>query len=359
MAGRHPPDWNQISNSYSRAIVEGDLLVELLRELGCEIRGSWSGDAIRLACPIHDGNGANLEIRYGDTLPIVWRCYSGKCHLEYKPSLLGFVRGVLTSKLNGKKAKMREAIDYLEGFLGRSPARVATARRPSSSPERSMPLRLGLEEFRDRVAVPSCYFLDRGFSAEILEEFSIGDSTRKERAMVPLMDDLGEYVVGELGRSFHAECPDCEGYHAEGKPCGRPGRRWQVTSGFSLKRYVFNYHGARASDGEFAFLVEGVPDVLRLAEAGVPAVALLGSSATDQQMDKIARLDKPVVAAFDNDRAGELAWESLQASAPDFDLEVARFPVPEAFKDVGEMPSAILRRAVHRFLREQAVFAAP
>jgi DNA primase len=100
------------------------------------------------------------------------------------------------------------------------------------------------------------------------------------------------------------------------------------------------------------FLVEGTPDVIRLAEAGFTGVACLNSSVTRVQLEKLTELNKIIIVAFDRDDAGDHGWEILckAVKRKQLDLRLERFPVPPPFKDVGDMPAKRLGQKVDEYL---------
>src|SRR5262249_46357584 len=83
-------------------------------------------------------------------------------------------------------------------------------------------------------------------------------------------------------------------------------------------------------------LVEGVCDVFRLAEAGIPAVACLGSDLTSQQSTRLSLLGKKVIVAFDADDAGRegAARALVELGRPSWARAVE---LPPSYKDVAEM----------------------
>lgn len=345
-------NWNLLNNTLSRAILDGDRLFDVLEDLGCSIPHRSRGRDIRIPCPVHEGDSPNVKIDlHGYGLPIRWTCFSRQCQKEFKPSLLGLVRGVLSTRKRGK-ASMREAADFLAKYADDLPSDV----RPEPDRDQPKPVLLNLSraEVRARLEIPSNYFLDRGFSAEILDRFDVGYSHRLGRAVVPLYDDDGLKCVGFLGRSQWPACELCK-HHHEGQTCDYGQSKWQLMTGFPKDRYLFNYAAARSTDQPFVFLVEGTPDVIRLAEAGYVGVALLGSDATSSQIAKLHALGKEVWVAFDNDKAGEEARERLLRRRFDggnsFPME--SFRVPPSYKDVGDTPVGELVRAVEWYLEDR------
>ena len=194
------------------------------------------------------------------------------------------------------------------------------------------------------LAIPSPYFLARGFSRAVLDRFDVGESKKLGRAVVPLYDnENGRTCVGYLARSYRPPCGQCEKHH-DGPDCRYGQDRWKVAKGFPKADYLFNYAAAKATDAPFVFLVEGAPDVFRLAEAGFVGVALLGSEVSDVQLGKLAGIRREIWVAFDNDKAGEAARGRL--AKRDIKLPSVAFSAPAPYKDIGETPVDELQRAV-------------
>jgi hypothetical protein len=340
-------NWNGINNALSRAILDGDRLNDLLDDLGCDTRGHRWG-AYRLPCPVHDGDGPNMTIlTHGYDLPIRWACHSHHCHDTFKPSLLGLVRGALTAQ-RGEPVSMRESVDYLKRFAGD----VAATHEKMSPRPQAGPTLLDLtrEQVRERLEIPSPYFLSRGFSRDVLDSFDVGHSAKLNREVVPLYDELGTTCIGYVARTNKPFCTGCDGHHEPGahRLFGEP--KWKAMQGFPRATYLYNYAAANAADSPFIFLVEGPPDVLRLAEAGFVGVALLGCDASPQQLAKLAALGKEIWVSFDNDEAGRAAeqrfWKKMDSCGIRFPARP--FSPGTNGKDLGDTGIEEIRTAVGR-----------
>jgi hypothetical protein len=341
-------DWNTVNNAYSNAILDADLLEDVLSDLGCDITAG-DGERYRVACPVHEGDGRNMEITIGgDDLPVRWCCYSNSCHEMYKPSLIGLVRGVLSAQ-QGQTARMKEAVDFLRKYVGHLKLpQTARHARPRPDPKPT-PLKLTREQVRhdSALAIPSKYYLSRGYSEAVLDEFDVGDSAKLKRAVVPLYDDEGTTCIGYAARSKWLECEACKMHHF-GPDCGYGQCKWMLPKGFPSSRYLFNYARAKATDSPFIFLTEGVGDVLKLAMAGLVGVAILGSSPTEVHVRKLDALGKEVWVAFDNDEAGEDAEKRFRGKQEEVGIELRTISIsaPEAYNDIGETPIPELYESV-------------
>jgi hypothetical protein len=283
-------DWDALNNILSDAVLEGGLLADLLKELGCD----------RLT---RSGGG---------------------------PSLLGLVRGVLSSR-QGQAVHPQFAANFLTNFLG------GTGR-----------LDLTREQVRGRLRIPSPYFLSWGYSPAVLDRLDAGHSPMLGRSVVPLYDDAGHKCVGFIARSEHPACGSCKKHHRPGQPCRYGQQKWRIHRGFPKSSYLYNYAATRRPDCRVVLLVEGTGDVFRAEEAGIAAVACLGTHLSDVQAAKLAALGKPVLIAFDNDDAGRQGAAAAAERLRGLCEGVRACPVPAGFHDVGDMPAEAVARWVQR-----------
>jgi DNA primase len=332
-------DWNAYNNRVSTAILQANRLDDLLSgQLECELKLEHGGSIFRGPCPVHGGDHHNFQLRTdGDTLPIYWRCYSHHCEQPYKASLLGLVRGILSFQ-QGKKVPFREAVRYLDDFLktlsvsGRPP----TA-RPTSPVLKPKPATWTREQFRERLVIPSPYFVARGFSPAVLDQMDVGHSPKLGRSIVPLYDENGKTCLGYASRWEGLACPNCGLCHAEWEDCGRHDERWRLSTNFPKSAYLYNYGQASHSCSPFVLLVEGAGEVWRCNEVGIFAVACLGAELTGSQAEKLAALNKKIYVAFDNDEAGKEGGRRALSQLSLLGVDVCLLSVPAGFKDVADM----------------------
>jgi hypothetical protein len=205
------------------------------------------------------------------------------------------------------------------------------------------------------LVIPSPYFVSRGFSPEVLDVMDVGHSRKRRRTVVPIYGETGDACVGYLERSEKPRCQSCGMCHDPGGDCRYGEPRWGVMAGFPKASYLYN-HSALHSEHQYVYLVEGVGEVWKLAEAGHPAVAMLGTELSNEQADKLARAGKQVIIAPDNDHAGKTSRSAVEKKLLERNVFTSvRFP-PDPYKDLGEMPAAeVVRWAKCRWLtREEA-----
>ena len=138
----------------------------------------------------------------------------------------------------------------------------------------------------------------------------------RRRGIVP--DTARRFEAGQWhGPGFLAGCAAVRLHDPNGRPLGYAGRRlapqgvahhgkWKFPAGLPKRTLLYNLHRVRPLAGRAIVLVEGPWDVLRLAQVGVPAVALLGVHLSDEQERLLAEADT-VIVMLDGDPAGRMA----------------------------------------------------
>jgi hypothetical protein len=337
-------NWNAINNRLSEEILSSESLEKLFDHLGCYLSPVRYGSLYRGRCPIHGGDGHNFELKVGGhSLAIYWRCFSHECHVKFKPSLLGFVRGVLSAMQGVDSVSMPDTVKFLQQFLkGQAHARDSP-HRPKVQTAPKLPF-WNREQVRNQLDIPSPYFLARGYSQAVLNELDVGHSEKLDSSVIPLYDEKGQSCVGYLQRSEKPACPRCQLHHEAALPCSFGKPRWRVSAGFPKSRYLYNYAKALSMSPQLVLVVEGAGDVFRALETGIPAVALLGTDLSDWQAQRLAALEKTILISLDNDEAGLRASESVHKRLSCHTSCVEVFSPASPFKDVGEMPVEEVKR---------------
>jgi hypothetical protein len=351
---------------------------DLLDRLGVRLRRQ--GKKLAGACPVHGGGRQDAFNLYpeGHTMPGVWVCRSRGCHKVFKQTLVGFTRGVLSQQEGwepgGKKppVPMSKAIAFVCEVVGQKwdaiKADAAAAERKRFVSEVTTyrgyvpQVKEGwdVRDVRKRLECPSPYFLGRGFSAEILDRFSVGDaligdsqSPMYRRAVVPVFDKQGR-VVGTTGRSLLPPCSSCGRHHdpADGCPAEECRRlpqfaKWRNTPGFAKEHHLFNFWGARPAiqkRGKVA-LVEGPPDVLKLVQAGCEnAVALFGVDLNDPQLVLLEMSGAmEVVLLLDPDKGGDAGTETVAETLRRSGFRVS---IPRFDEEPGDMSDERVRQDI-------------
>lgn len=290
----------------------------------------------RIHCPclIHGGdnkNGMNIYLQ-GYRSPFVWKCRTHQCESVFKKTLVGFTRGLLSvDKCDWRSSKriypFNETIKFLINLYKLDPAKlipdpdqiskkIFLAQTAQSEEKKGQ---FSRESIRDRLVIPSQYFIDREFSPEILDKYDVGISRKiggsmTDRIIVPVYDEDFKYI-GCSGRSFYEECQKCFSYHKDScQSCGKSYfSKWKHSNDLGNFLYNFWYAKPFITTSSTAILVESPGNVWRLEEAGIRnSVAMFGVNFTEAQqllLDKCGVMD--LVLVLDGDKAGREGTEEI------------------------------------------------
>ena len=259
-------------NSLSKIAM--NYLDEIYEHFG--IKRSYKNEIlIKSCCPIHGGDNPTALNMY----------YNGDFKIHYNIEKMKF--GSMVNSLHSDDAK--------KGLISK-------------------------EGYREKVVIPAPYYLQRGFSKEILEEYDVGycDNPNKPmygRAIVPIYDNEYEDIVGFTARSTFDKCNQCKHYHNPSEKC-RHFPKWMHSKGFQKQKWLYNYWRAKEEilKTGVAIIVESPGNVWRLAEAGIHnAVAIFGTALNVDQrhlLDESGALS--LICLMDNDDAGQKAAKKIE-----------------------------------------------
>lgn len=144
-----------------------------------------------------------------------------------------------------------------------------------------------------------------------------------DRLMFPIRDQYGE-LLSFQGRALYD-------FHIARKPK-------YYHSPFDKGGVVYGlYEGAEAAiEAACVVLVEGPMDVIALYDAGLPAVALLGSTFSSYQAYVLRRYTRNVLIWLDQDEAGKRATKNVLALLRTMDFNAREVAPFRAFKDASE-----------------------
>lgn len=330
----------------------------ILDELG--IKYKRYNNRLAFPCPIHGGDksdGVSLFIS-GNKMQGNWSCWTNHCEEEYGKNIFGFVKAVLSIQ-TGKDYSFVETLNWFKNICGNDIILEQTIEEKEKSKDIYLineinkidEKELGVEKatIRQSLIFPAKYYLDRGFSKEILDRYDVGLCTTfgkqmYNRAVVPIYDDNHNLMIGCVGRSLLSECPQCKKYHLIDSNCPQSSyedylaSKWINSKNFNAEKYLYNFWFAKdyISLYQTAILIEGQGDVWRLEEADIKiGLGLFGSSVKDSQILKLEKL--PIInliVATDSDAAGEKCkqqiYDRLNRS---YNLHMVNLPK----KDIGDM----------------------
>jgi 5S rRNA maturation endonuclease (ribonuclease M5) len=307
---------------------------------------------LRAVCPVHEG-GDNRTAFVLKT--DCWHCNTKGCHSTYGGRLEGLVVGLanrygekegLTRDRNGlplfREARLwvkRNARRLREVFKD-----WPTAKEGGGSHSRGAEdwLACPREVMRDALAIPSPYFLQRGFAPDTLVRYDIGNPRSWYGGLFPGLRNYAVVPLYDLSNAWQ-----CVGYVARAiDDWTEP--RWKFSTGFPNGQRLFNYPPAREvnrTTGQ-VILVEGVADALCCVEAGFPqTVAVLGSALYDEQVAWLTKLRlEEVVVVGDNDEAGAKFAAQVKNRFSGLVAAVRIIHPPVHVKDIGELNTLAARK---------------
>ncbi len=172
--------------------------------------------------------------------------------------------------------------------------------RAAPDTERILP-----SNYLDRFRHEHLYWEERGFSPEIQERFELGYDPIRDHGVIPIRNYAGK-LIGVIRRQLARDAYP----------------RYLYPRGFKISQYLFGAHLARAHDR--LAIVEGSLDCVACWDAGIPAVALLGSRLSNRQHNLLRKINPDfMVVMTDRDEAGRKAAKELDT------LFASRIMVPE------------------------------
>jgi hypothetical protein len=332
-------------------------------------------------CPIHNGdnNTAFNLYPYGDNYRGNWRCRTHNCDKVFKGSIIGFVRGVLSNqKYNwqGEKDKtisFDETIKFVESFLGKDLDKIkinkteiekktfANIIKNIGSLNIDVTNKISRSNVRNSLKIPCEYFMNRGYSEEVLSKYDVGLCHKPEkemynRAVAPIYDLDHKYMVGCTGRSIFNKCPSCESYHSTDMSCPSSEDQWKYSKWkhsfqFKSQNYLYNLWFAKSHilNSHKVILVESPGNVWKLEENGIHnSVALFGSNLSDKQkilLDGSGAMT--IISIMDSDDAGRKASETIKSKCKNtyniIDIKISK-------PDISEMTTEEIEKEIKAYL---------
>jgi DNA primase len=261
------------------AIKQSVGLAAVLRRYHVLLRRSGR-DQYRGTCPIHRGEGRDaFHVNLSRNLFHCFSCGAGGSVLDFVAAMEGCTLREAARKLAG---------DGTPAPPANQPKATVTRKSSSVSP-------LGFTLRGIDSAHP--YLAARGIESATAQEFGIGfyrgPGILCGRLVIPIHNADGE-LVAYCGRALDGAEP-----------------RYRFPSGFAKSEVVFNLHRVAGQDS--VVVVEGFFDCFRLHQAGVAAVALMGTRLSDAQQHVLLRSFRGVILMLDGDEAGRRATASIAA----------------------------------------------
>lgn len=345
-----------------------DNIEELFEFLGVSSSLSENGKMFVGPCPIHDGDNTTAFNIYpdGDHYRGNWKCRTHNCEKVFKSSIIGFIRGVLSSKkYNWSKegdttVSFQDTIEFVESFLNNKvdeikvnkteieKAKFTTIINSITGPAEQSIKTIKRNQVRKTLHIPAEYFLNRGFTREVLDRYDVGLCTNKtkemfNRVVVPIYDNEYKYLVGCTARSIWEKCDKCSLFHDPSSNCPSDSDKWKYSKwkhnyDFKSQNHLYNFWFAKQHilESTKVILVESPGNVWRLEESGIHnSVAMFGSSLSDRQkilLDGSGAMH--IIVLTDNDDAGNKAAETIKEKCKNT-YKITRIKITKP--DVAEM----------------------
>ena len=310
-----------------------------------DVRLRKSGKSLRGSCPIpcdQEGGKSCFSVDPGKGGG-VWKCFHQGCDAARQGGdVLDLVKAVEGCSLREAGVKLAEWFGVGEpqpNDAGTEAESEPTAEGETCSVGRQVtpgvinpPLGFELKAVDRQAALE--YARSRGLSEETAERFGLAVSEGgrfKDRLVIPLHDQEGT-LVAYAGRVLDG---------GEPKYLFPPSER-----GFHKSYLLFNLHRVLAENGggRNVVLVEGFFDCMVVNQAGFPALALMGSSLSEQQTELLASHFRHVVVVLDGDEAGRKGTEECLVKLGRR-VYVRAVELPEGQAPDG-MPPAEIRKAL-------------
>jgi 5S rRNA maturation endonuclease (ribonuclease M5) len=357
-----------------------DNLEALLDTFGLDYKNN--AKMISMNCPIHGGDNPSALNIYpeGDSYRGNWKCRTHNCEQEFKSSVIGFVRGIISRQKYGwsepgdKSCSFKEALDYVQAFLNKDLNSIKISKTEkekknftnivnyiNAKVEKSES-RITRKQIIKAIEIPAQYYISRNYSQDILVKYDVGlcnnsSKPMKNRIVVPVYDIDYKYMVGCTGRSIFEKCDNCSSYHDPSSSCLSDENKWlcpkwKHSPDFKSQNYLYNFWFAKKHIYEtgIAIIVESPGNVWRLEENTIHnSVAIFGSSLSDRQkilLDSSGAMT--LILLTDNDEAGKKAAQQIKNKCQN----TYRIFMPQISKnDVAEMTPQEINDEIKEYIK--------
>lgn len=163
------------------------------------------------------------------------------------------------------------------------------------------------------------YFENRRIHESSVKRFILGYSDKQDMIVIPVQSPDGKMFVGFVARSIE-------------------GKDFKNTPKLPKSKVLFNLHRAKIYDT--VYVVESSFDAIRLDQCGISAVATLGASVSNNQIELLTKHFNNVIVIPDNDDAGrDMTRKIVDKMGP----RATAIGIPSRFKDIGDMTDDEIR----------------
>lgn len=309
-----------MTDAYSKADLRS-----ILHSCNIEIVSETGTDFLCL-CPFHHNTDSPaFAVSYSKGLYI---CYNQNCDssgtvLELVKMLTGRNDFEALRFISKNKQTESEAFeDGLKDLLNEKPDFVEF---PQSVQDK-----LYEDLVQNDINASQSYFKSRNINDESWIHFKLGYSSAQKMVTVPLHSPDG-VLVGVIGRSIE-------------------GKSFKNSPNLPRNKTMFNLHRAKREGGTI-IIVESSFDVIRLWQAGYPnAVATLGGSISDTNIENLNRYASTLIIMTDNDQAGRALGNTIAYKLKRKNVLWAKYDhnaiYPHSAKDVGDMNDEEIKQCI-------------
>jgi DNA primase len=266
---------------------------------------SQSGDELHAHCPWHGDSSPSLSANIKKGVFICYGCGA-------KGTVLS-----LTEESEEYWSNPDEMLDLLD-------AQIQNIKTPEHPPP--MPTFLS-EAALTRFNFPHPYWKSRGFDEEVCTRFNLGYDPITRRLTIPTRNEHSQ-ILGIIFRRTNEIGP-----------------KYKYPYGFSRSRNLFG--SWIRPRNRTAVLTEGPLDTVRIWQAGYFALAIYGSTISENQIHLLHRLGiERILTFYDNDTAGRSATEKTKSLI--HDLEVIE--IKWRWKHFGKDPGSLSIPAIENYL---------
>jgi len=348
-----------------------------------EIEHKVNPKMITMCCPIHGGDNPSAINIYpdGETYRGNWKCRTHNCENEFKSSIIGFIRGIISNTKYGWKepgdqaASFNEALDYCLAFLKKDlkSIKISKVDRDKksftnvvnyiTSKQENTESKITRSQVVKAIEIPATYYLSRDYSPETLIKYDVGLCNNEQkpmynRAVVPIYDTNYKYMIGCTGRSIFEKCNACGSYHNPISKCPDQEAlykfpKWKHSADFKSQNCLYNFWFAKDHilQTHTAIIVESPGNVWRLEQNNIyNSVAIFGSSLSDRQkiiLDSSGAMN--LIILTDNDEAGRKAAQQIKNKCQN----TYRVFIPNISKnDIAEMTSREIDNEIKTYIEK-------
>ena len=280
----------------------------VLNHYRVELRGS--GGALRGKCPLPMHGSKESKASFNATLTKgvggIWACQSASC-VKARDGKRGGNALDFVAAMEG--CTIREAAHKLAEWFGvRSEDTHANENNSAPKPKLVSKEKSGGGEIANKpltftlrgIEHKHPYLESRGVDEAMARRFGIGyfpgRGSMQNRIVIPIHNERGE-LLAYAGRAAD----------------DRSEPKYKFPSGFhkSLELYNLNRTIGEDNPRKRVVVVEGFFDCLKVSAAGLPCVALMGSSLSETQEELLVRHFKGVFLFLDGDDAGKRATDDI------------------------------------------------